>query len=336
MGDVVIATAAIADISAAFPDAALDLDVAPPWDRLFEHDQRLSKLLHFDHRGQDRGPKGVLRWLREVRAARYDLIIDLQSNDHSRLLMCLLVLTGAKVPYRVGFHRRFPYNVAAPAPSPPVHAGTYARELLRAMGVVARSERPVVEVPAQARSAVKALLDSHAIEPFEYAVFLPGCQAAGYLKRWGAARYAQLASLLLDENVQHILLLGGPDEVDECLAIESASPANVLNLCGQTGLLELVPLCEGARFIVANDTGTAHLASATGQPMCIICGPTDPRRVTPLGVNAHALQADLACINCYKKHCSHHACMAMVTPRQVAMSLRALAQSSADGRRFNA
>ncbi|MBK8536192.1 MAG: hypothetical protein IPL59_14315 [Candidatus Competibacteraceae bacterium] len=37
-------------------------------------------------------------------------------------------------------------------------------------------------------------------------------------------------------------------------------------------------LCEPACFIVANDTGTAHLAAATATPMTVLCGPTDPRR----------------------------------------------------------
>jgi heptosyltransferase-2 len=89
-------------------------------------------------------------------------------------------------------------------------------------------------------------------------------------------------------------------------------------------LLELLPICDNAAFIVGNDTGTAHLASATGNAMAVICGPTDPRRVKPLGDNVQAVQAQLACINCYRKHCAHHACMAQVSPQEVYSLLRSI------------
>jgi len=75
---------------------------------------------------------------------------------------------------------------------------------------------------------------------------------------------------------------------------------------------------------VANDTGTAHLASATGRPMVVICGPTDPRRVKPLGDNVDAFQAELPCINCYRKHCAHHSCMRVITPAMVEAKVKSV------------
>jgi ADP-heptose:LPS heptosyltransferase len=97
------------------------------------------------------------------------------------------------------------------------------------------------------------------------------------------------------------VLVGGPDEIEECQRIAQACGPWLINLCGQTAILDIPPLCEPARFIVANDTGTAHLAAATTVPMLVLCGPTDPRRVKPLGDNVTTLQADLPCINCYRK-----------------------------------
>ena len=56
----------------------------------------------------------MLRWLSKVRRRRYDAIFDLQGNDHTRILLGLLWLSGSRVRYRVGYHRRFTYNVAPP------------------------------------------------------------------------------------------------------------------------------------------------------------------------------------------------------------------------------
>ena len=104
--------------------------------------------------------------------------------------------------------------------------------------------------------------------------------------------------------------------------IAQALPDKVINLCGQTSLREVVALCEGARFVVGNDTGAAHLASAASVPLCVVCGPTDPRRVKPLGPAVRTCQADLACVNCYRKHCEHHACMALLRTEDVERTLR--------------
>ena len=114
MGDVVLASCAFQDIHEAFPQAEIHLNTLPPWNRLFLEDPRFKKIICFDLRGEKRGVPAMLRWVRETGRGGYDAIIDLQSNDRSRILMSLLWLSGRAPRYRVGNHRRFPYNVAPP------------------------------------------------------------------------------------------------------------------------------------------------------------------------------------------------------------------------------
>jgi len=47
--------------------------------------------------------------------------------------------------------------------------------------------------------------------------------------------------------------------------------------------------------------------------------------VRPVGEAVSTLQADLPCINCYRKHCEHHACMQLVTPGHVLARLESAA-----------
>lgn len=324
MGDVIIATALFEDIARAFPDREIDLNTLPAWQGLFEQDGRFQRVFAVDLRGPRQGIHGMTEWLRQVRARRYDLAIDLQCNDRSRLLLGLLGLTGHRIPYRLGNRQRFPYNIAPAEPPKPVHTITRSRAALRAGGIPATTPRPVLHISDHNRVRVRALMERHGLQPDRYAVFLPGCNASGHLKRWGAVRYAALANQLHREGLKRIALVGGPDEQDECQRIAAACGPWLVNLCRQTEILDIPPLCEPARFIVANDTGTAHLAAATPAPMLVLCGPTDPRRVKPLGNNVTALQADLPCINCYRKTCSHHSCMAMLTPPLVWRRLRDL------------
>lgn len=322
LGDVALATAAFEDIVRAFPDREVHLNTLPPWQQLFQHDPRFAKVFAFDLRGQESLLGGSRRWLTEVAAESYDAVFDLQTTDRSRLLLSALWVKGAPIRYRVGNKRGFPYNIAPAQPPPVRHALAIARANLAAAGIPCITEVPVLHYASEHRAHAQALQHEHKLVPGQYAIFLPGSQAAGYLKRWGAKRYADLARELFAAGLKKIAVIGGPDEIEECAALAADGGPDIVNLCGKTSILEIVPLAEGARFIVGNDTGTAHVAAAANRPMFIICGPTDPARVKPAGPNVETLQADLPCINCYRKTCSHHSCMAAITPEQVVSRLQ--------------
>ena len=326
MGDVILATALLEDIARAFPGRDIHLNTLPAWQGLFAEDPRFQKVLAMDLRDSRQPVAATWRWLQQVRQQHYDLVIDLQCNDRSRLQLGLLGLTGSRIPYRLGNRRQFPYNIAPAELPQPAHTIDRSRAALQAGNIPAITPRPVLHIPNAHRSHAQDLLATHGLTPGQFAIFLPGCNANGHLKRWGAARYAALANQLHQEGLENIALIGGPDEIEECQRIAQACGPWLVNLCGQTALFDIPPLCEPARFIIANDTGTAHLAAATPTPMLVLCGPTDPRRVKPLGDNVVTLQANLPCINCYRKTCSHHSCMTALTPSRVLQRLRALAR----------
>ncbi len=325
MGDIVISSALFEDIRKAFPAAIIDLNILPPWDRLFQDDPRFNEIIQIDLRKSERGPRGFWRWVKEVRRRHYDLIVDLQSNDRSRWLMLALHLTGARVPNRLGNHRRYPYNVAPEPPAElPIHPFTLQQRALEAGGIPALTPRPVLYTDAEAQSRALGLQVEFGLQADNYAIFLPGSQAAGHLKRWGADNYAGLARLLRAQGLK-VAIIGGPDELDECEKIRAAVNEDwLVNLCGKTQIVDIVPLAQAARLIVGNDTGTAHVASTSDRPMLVVCGPTDPRRVKPIGCNVQALQiSGLDCLNCYcKKPCDHHSCMTQLTPERVMEKLQ--------------
>ena len=324
MGDVVIATSAFEDIRKAFPNSEIHLNTLPPWDQLFENDPRFSQIIKIDLRSKGRNLASSWEWLKVVRGYRYDLIVDFQSTDRSRILMSLMQLMGASAPHRLGYHRRFPYSIAPPPLPKPTHAQDYLKAALKEAGIPIVTQRPVLYPHPHQRQHALQLLNQHGVKAGNYAVLLPGCQATGFLKRWGVPRFAELAIRLHDGGLEKIVLLGSKDELDECRAIEQLCGQWVVNLCDMTEILEVLPICSKARFIIANDTGTAHIASATGKPMVVICGPTDPLRVKPMGDNVVALQSDIYCVNCYRKQCVHHSCMLLVSPDQVLDSLSRL------------
>ena len=322
LGDIAVTTAVMEDVRRAFPQAEIHLNTLPPWDRLFADDPRFAKVIAIPVRR--RGFTNSLRWLREVRRNRYDLIIDFQSNDRSRILLTLLKLSGAGVRWVTGNQVRFPYNLGAPPLPKETHAFTRLRANIAAAGIPTTTPLPVFHIPPRNRQRAAELLRANGLEGKRYAVFLPGCQAAGYLKRWGATRYGALAIYLREAGYDNVVLLGAQDEMEECQRIQSLCGERAVNLCGRTEVPDLIPLCERAACIVANDTGTAHVTAAAGVPMAVFFGATDPRRARPIGDHVVTLQAEIYCINCYRKHCSHHSCVELVSPEAVFEALKQL------------
>ncbi|WP_305046600.1 glycosyltransferase family 9 protein [Geoalkalibacter sp.] len=319
LGDVIIASAILEDLRNAFPNARIDLNILPPWDRLFRHDTRINNLVVVDLRGKDKGWSGIWTWLKTVRQANYDLVIDLQTNDRSRLLVSALRLLSPVRPILMGNRRRFPYHLSPPWREKPIEvtALDQLRQTLGSGGIQTGTPRPVLQIPEENRQRAAQLLKEHALTRDRFAALIPGCQAAGHLKRWGTDHYVALARRMHAAGMEKIVLVGGKDEIKDCEDIASACGQWVVNLCNKTEIFDLVPIFEQARVIVGNDTGPAHLASCTDRPIVVICGPTDPRRVKPAGDNVRAIQADLPCINCYQKECDHHSCMKAITPEMV-------------------
>lgn len=328
MGDVVMSTAVMEDVARAFPGCRIDLNTMPAFTGLFRHDPRFHEVFAIDIREKGARLGRNLAWLKRVRAGRYDLIIDLQRTDHTRALLALLRLSRGAPRHVLGNRGGFPYSRTPAVTDPRAHALPMMRSVLECAGIPVSTGQPVLHPGEEARARARALIEEHGLGaggPF--AVFLPGSQAAGWLKRWGVERFQRLAALLREGGLAgRIAVIGGPDEVEDCRAIAAAGDF-LVNLNGRIGLLEIAPLCAQADFIVANDTGTAHMAAAAGRPMLVLCGPTDPRRVKPIGPRVRAIQALLPCRNCYAKDClipERQACMAALTPEFVAAEVRAL------------
>lgn len=322
LGDVAMSTCVMEDVARAFPHAEIDLNTLPPWDKLFIGDSRFANISKINIRAKHGKWSAIWAWMQQVRRQRYDLIIDLQSNDRSRFMLLFLQLTGNTTRYLIGNHPSRPYNISGPDVPGDPNPVQRMRAGLKAAGIPVNTPRPVLHIPDRNQQHARELQKRHALVPGRYAIFYPGCQAAGYLKRWGEEKYAELARRLLSSDVDHVVLIGGKDEIEDCRRIAELAGDGIVNLCGETEVLDIVPLACDAKYQVGNDTGTAHLAASSSQPMVVVCGPTDPYRVKPQGDNVVAIQADMSCLNCYcKQDCAHHSCMKALQPEHVIAAL---------------
>ncbi len=74
--------------------------------------------------------------------------------------------------------------------------------------------------------------------------------------------------------------------------------------------LQLVPLLEQARLMVAGDTGPFHLACLVGTPVVGILGPTSPLRNGPWSASDESVVRQLDCSFCHLRVCpTRNECM---------------------------
>jgi heptosyltransferase-2 len=258
--------------------------------------------------------------MKAVWSGRYDLVFDLQSTDRSRIMLGLVRILSPQIKAIIGHNPGYPYTHAPQRPNEP-YPGWHSDLALRAAGVPRIARHGRLHVSPESRKKIASLMAQHGLVPGEYVLLLPGSQKAGWLKRWGVARYAALARRLREAGVARIAIIGGPDEVEDCASIAEQAGEGVVNLNGKTSIPEIVPLAEGAACIVGNDTGAAHVASCAAKALLVICGATDPRRVRPIGPHVQAVQWTGPCINCYRKTCNYQpelACMEAVSVETVA------------------
>jgi heptosyltransferase-2 len=159
------------------------------------------------------------------------------------------------------------------------------------------------------------------------------CISAGFpLNAWPLCHWLGLAERLHHHGVE-IVLLGGPDERGKLAALAEAVLSSlgylpkVIAAGGDIGET-LTRIRELVDFVVATDSGTAHLA-ALARPVVSLFGGSPWKRFAPLGRYNAVLSRRLICSPCMQFHrlaantCHTQECLSRLTPDQVYTCLTA-------------
>lgn len=288
MGDCVLASTTFDDIKNRFPDAKIDLNTLPPWDQLFIHDHRFHQLISFKIRKQ--GFSATKRWLDIIKKENYDLIIDFQNSDRSRLILSIAKIFKFTKATIIGRGKHWCYdNTINDSDITNNHVVDRYYAALKFVGIEQKSECPKIIASTAISNKISkektALLGNS-----KFAVFVPGCSPQHPQKRWPVESFIELGQLLFKTDIQNILIIGAQSESDICKEIADSDP-RFINLCSKTELLEIPEWLKGASLIVGNDTGTSHIAASSNAPLIALFGPTDPIQSQPYGKKVIALRA---------------------------------------------
>ncbi|KXK02998.1 MAG: putative lipopolysaccharide heptosyltransferase II [Nitrospira sp. OLB3] len=329
LGDIVHAMPTLAALRAHFPQAEVTWLVKRQWAPLVEVIQGVDRVCMVD--------RGVSGWLGRVpglRAARYDLVVDLQGLFRSGAMAWL---TGCS--RRVGFANAregsplfYTHRVAVPTTA--MHAVDRYLLVAEALGA-ARPAVPsfqFVDRPED-RHRVDSLLRDGGL-PKGTPWIAMNVSARWKTKRWPAASFADAADRLAQGRVLPVVLIGGPAERAESKAVLDRMGTKAIDLTGLTPVGLLPGLLRRAALLVTNDSGPMHIAAAVGTPVVALFGPTDPARTGPYGSGHAVLSHQVDCRPCFRRDCTRAVtleCLTGVRPEQVVQAAEAQLNRASKG-----
>jgi lipopolysaccharide heptosyltransferase II len=346
VGDVVHTIPVLNKLRRRYPDARIDWLLTPPIAELIRHHPAVSNVVLFE-RQQWQTPwrpgwaalVGTSMLAAALRAARYDLVIDLHGQFRTAVFT---LATGA--PVRIGFDRPrsrvwdasdrtfsavarrhawhgaregswVAYSHHIPVPTLEVHA---IDRYLRVGSMLGLDEEPAdfsFPIPPAAVDGITQLLRRHHVASDDGRLLLLSPGTNWETKHWKSERFAEVARHLMRKGWS-VALIGAGRDREVCGRVAASAPG-VIDLCGQTTLSELAALIQCSAGCITNDSGPMHLAVALDRPVVSIFGPTDPLWAGPYQRPEAVIRADLPCAPCYLRalrRCPHsQACMREVS-----------------------
>jgi lipopolysaccharide heptosyltransferase I len=286
LGDVCRTVPVLASLRRACPEAAIDWVVQDTFRPVIAAHPALTEAIAFPRSRFARWWRSpaamgeMLRWFRELRRRRYDLVVDCQGLGRSGLIT---FLTGARC--RIG-HRGAPelawlgYNL--PSSSPPgMHTVDRMLSLLREAEIEPVYDMRLYVAEDDRRWWANQRVE-HDLDDARYAVLAPTARWAS--KRWPIERWRRLRGPLLDRGMKRLVVIGAPDErpqVQGLLEDPEHSGSSVIDLVGRATIGQMMAIIAQAALVIANDSAPLHVAVGFDRPCVALFGPTDPAQVGP-------------------------------------------------------
>ena len=265
IGDAVLSSGLIKRLADEIPNARFTIVAGPAAAPLFSFVPNLDEVIVFAK--QKDGSHWFDLW-RKVRRRRWGLVVDMRGSAISRLVST----------QRRAVHRKLPGE--------PIHKVMEAAHVLK---IEDEPAAPYIWTSPE----VEAYADDLTAGQGPILAMAPAANWVG--KTWPLERFSRVAMRLLGSDGPmkggRLMVLGGANERKVVQGLKDCVPRHrFIDLAGQVDLVTAYACLKRARLFIGNDSGTMHLAAASGAPTLGLFGPSDERRYGPWGPNARLVR----------------------------------------------
>ncbi len=316
IGDLIMTTPIFRALREVFPKAQIDVLVIPQSSIILKYNPYIDKIYTFDKKsGVVRKIFSFFHIIQRFRKEKYDIGISVQSSYTSAF-----ILLFAGIGRRIGYRRLLFASDKVLLPKG-LHNRLRVLKLLEPLSKKSFSDSTEIFLSEAEVLKAKEIIDKYSNPNNIKIAIAPG--SVWETKKWPWEYYAELAKLLLSDNID-VFLIGSKQENELCEKIISHSQnPNTFNLAGKLNLLESTALISEMDLLVCNDSSPLHIANAVGTDVFAFFGPTVQRfGCFPYRPNDKMLEVTLDCRPCSKHgghRCplGHHNCMELIKPEYV-------------------
>ncbi len=284
LGDILLTTPCFREIKRAWPDAEITFLSHPMGRLIVDENPYLQRHLTYDPNG---GWQKELALIKELRAARYDLVLDFMYNPRSALYARA---TGS--PRRIAFpsRRSFFFTEIVPQAGRIEYIVKEKFLYLKHLGMQPEEQR--LDLPwSEKHTAPLLQLLQHAPDfaqaPLRVAISPTHRRAE---RQWPVERYARIADRLHLEWGASVIWLWGPGE-EEFVQNAMAFCEQPMLFAPKTSFRELAALIANCDLFIGNSNGPSHVTVSVDTPSLQLHGPTYAATWCPLTARHQAVQA---------------------------------------------
>lgn len=274
IGDYLLLTASLRGYRELFPNRQVVLLVRSGIEDLAKHSPHVDRVIAIDLARVHNTLNEKLRLWITLLSTPFDIAINIDYSTHAESLSETIV-RWSQAKRRVAFrcldsdaHRDYSaYTDVVPQKVEWLFEIQRNNTLLNFLGLRDYSDS-VTHVwglePHIFPPALSALMPQH-----EYYVLFPGAGVAG--RCWPPENFGQLIEHL--RVLQYTpVICGGEQEASLVAKLHQNTSVEVIDLTGQTSLMDLAAVIKDAQFVISNETSAVHIAAAVQTPVFVIAG----------------------------------------------------------------
>ena len=307
IGDTLLTVPFLRNLRYAYPDAQIDMLVAPVSGEIIEKCPYVDNFIYFDttkkHRYENKaGQKKKTFWtyVKLLREQKYDKAYVLKRSFSSAFLAF-----AAGIKERIGFDtegrgflltKKVKYEENR-------HEIDCFLDVLKSDGIDVKDNYLENWIDEKESAQVcEFLKNSIAPENLQLKKVIIHATSGNRKKEWDKQKWAKVIEWLANEKNVQVLFNGTKNDsqtYEEIMSyIKEELKIQPVNLCGNFNLRQTLAFTKQCDLIAGCDSGNLHIAASVGVPVVAIFGPMNPVKWKPAAEKSVVIKTNLPCQPC--------------------------------------